>query len=162
MQSQTKKIAISSVLIALAIIFSYVEVLIPFNFGIPGMKLGIPNIVVILALYTISASSALEINCIRIILVSAMFGSFSMAIYSFAGGFLSFGVMYFLKRTNKFSIIGVSMAGGAFHNIGQLLMAAAIVENIKMLYSLPLLMIIGMITGIIIGIISHKIIKNFE
>ncbi|MEG1583829.1 MAG: Gx transporter family protein [Anaerovorax sp.] len=160
MQSQTRKMAESAVLIGLAIIFSYIEILIPFNFGIPGMKLGLPNLVVIITLYWLGGAYALTINCVRILLVSFLFGNFSMALYSLAGALLSFGVMYLLKSTKAFSVIGVSMAGGAFHNVGQLAVAALVVENAKMLFLLPLLLIVGMVTGILMGIIASKLLNH--
>lgn len=154
--------AVSSVLIALALIFSYIETIIPFNFGIPGMKLGLPNLVVVVALYGINARYAFGINCIRILLASAMFGNLAMAFYSLAGALLSFAIMFLLKRTNQFSVMGVSIAGGVFHNIGQLMMAMVIVENMKMAFYLPLLLIFGVITGLLIGVIGSKIIPSFQ
>lgn len=147
-------------LIALALIFSYIEILIPFNFGIPGIKLGLANLVVIVALYTVGYSYAFTINCLRILLVAFLFGNFSMAIYSLAGALLSFAVMCLLKWTKRFSIVGVSMAGGVFHNVGQVVVAAMVVENIKLFLYLPVLLIAGLITGTLIGIISYKLIHS--
>lgn len=160
MQQQTKKLALTAMLIALALIFSYIEILIPFSFGIPGIKLGLANLVVIVALYTVGYSYAFTINCLRILLVAFLFGNFSMAIYSLAGALLSFAVMCLLKWTKQFSIVGVSMAGGVFHNVGQVMVAAIVVENIKLFLYLPVLLIAGLITGTLIGIISYKLMHS--
>lgn len=160
MQQQTRKLALTAILIALALIFSYIEILIPFNFGVPGIKLGLANLVVIVALYTIGYSCAFTVNCLRILLAAFLFGNFSMAIYSLAGALLSFAVMCLLKWTKQFSIVGVSMAGGVFHNIGQVVVAAMVVENLKLLVYLPVLLIAGIITGTLIGIISYKLIQS--
>lgn len=159
---KTSRMALSAILTALALVFSYVDALIPIPVGVPGMKLGLANLVVITALYTLNGRYALTINIVRILLSSAMFGSLSMALYSLAGALLSFVIMVILKKTGLFSIIGVSMAGGVFHNVGQLLVAAAVVEDIRLMLYLPVLLIVGMITGIVNGMIASKIVPYFK
>ena len=124
----TNKLGLSGVLTALAAIFSYVEALIPFSFGVPGIKLGLANVVIVFALYSIGPRFALLISVVRILVVSSLFGSPAIAMYSLAGALLSLAVMVPLQKTGKFSMIGVSMAGGVFHNIGQLVVAALVVE----------------------------------
>lgn len=154
MQSQVnaKRLTLSAVLAALAMIFSYIEFLIPVNIGIPGIKLGIANLVIVIALYCLDFRYAFAINMIRILLNGFMFtGVFAMT-YAMTGGICSLIVMGLLKRTDRFSIIGVSMAGGVFHNLGQLAVAAVMVENIKMFLYFPVLLFSGLITGILIGI----------
>ncbi len=158
---ETKKITACAVLTALALIFSYVETLIPFQFGIPGIKLGLPNTVIIIALYTLGPSYAFTINILRILLSGFLFGNVFSILYALAGGLLSFGLMYLLKRGGWFSVTGVSMAGGVAHNAGQLLMAALVVANLKLLLYLPVLLFSGMISGILIGIVAHLIIARF-
>ena len=145
---------------ALAMIFSYIEILIPFNFGVPGMKLGLANLVVVVALYTMSAPLALAVSFVRILLVSVTFGSLAAMLYSLAGGILSFAGMWCLKRLRGFSVIGVSVAGGVLHNIGQLLVAMAVVENLKLIYYIPVLLIGGTVTGMLIGLVSGQIIQR--
>ncbi len=153
----TKRVAYCAVLTALALIFGYVEVLIPFGFGIPGVKLGLANIVIVLALYMLPAYQAFMIQLMRIVLVSFLFGNLSMMIYSLAGGMLSFLVMWLVKKGDAFSIIGVSIAGGVSHNIGQLIVAVLAVQNLRVAFYVPALMIAGLVTGCLIGLLAGRI-----
>lgn len=155
----SKKIAHCALLAALAMIFSYIETLIPLNFGIPGMKLGIANLVIVVGLYLLQPREVLLISVVRILLAGFMFGSGMSIIYSLAGGFLSFAAMLFLKRREGFSVVGVSLLGGVAHNVGQLLVAAAVVENLKLFYYLPALLIAGLVTGILMGILAGRILR---
>ncbi len=152
------KIAYWGVFLALALVCSYVEALIPISFGIPGVKLGLTNIVVILMMYSVGEKDALLVSVLRIILAGFLFGNAFSIIYSLAGGMLSYIVMLLLKKTNKFKILSVSVSGGISHNIGQLIIAALIVENYNILYYIPALIISGIITGFIIGILSGEIV----
>lgn len=153
----TKRAAYCAMLTALAMIFGYVEALIPFGIGIPGVKLGLANIVIVLALYILPAYQAFAIQLMRIVLVSFLFGNLSMTLYSLAGGVLSFLVMWLLKRGDGFSITGVSIAGGVSHNIGQLVVAVLVVQNLKIAFYFPALMIAGLITGCLIGMLADRI-----
>lgn len=153
----TKRIAYSAMLVALAMIFSYVEILIPFSFGIPGIKLGLANLVVVVGLWIIPPMQVLGILIARIILVAFMFGNMSSLIYSLAGGLLSFCVMLLLKKCKGFSQIGISMAGGVSHNIGQLIVAALVVENLHVFYYAPILLIVGLVTGMLIGVVGQRV-----
>lgn len=137
----TRQAAYCAMLTALAMIFGYVEALIPFGFGIPGVKLGLANIVIVLALYILPAYQAFAIQLMRIVLVSFLFGNLSMMIYSLAGGILSFLAMDLLKRADGFSITGVSIAGGVSHNLGQLIVAVLVVQNLRIAFYFPALMI---------------------
>lgn len=152
-----KKVSTCAILVALALVFSYVEAMIPFNFGIPGIKLGIANLVIVIGLYLLKPHEVLIISVIRILLAGFMFGSGMSIVYSLAGGLLSFAVMLLLKRMKGFSVLGVSIAGGVCHNVGQLFMAVLIVQNIKIGYYAPVLLIAGAVTGTIIGIVSGRI-----
>lgn len=153
----SRKVAYSAILVALAMIFSYVEVLIPVNFGIPGIKLGLANLVVVVGLYFLKPSEVILISVTRILLVGFLFGNGMSIIYSLAGGLLSFAVMILLKKAKGFSIIGVSIAGGVSHNAGQILVAACVVENAKLFYYFPVLLVAGVITGTLIGIVSGRV-----
>lgn len=155
--SSAKKLTIAGLMAALALIFSYVEVLIPFTIGIPGIKLGIANIVVIIALYYLGARYAITINVIRVMIAGLLFNGLFGALYSLAGAIVSFIVMVILKKTNIFSVVGISMAGGVAHNLGQILIAAALVANIKMFIYFPVLIISGVITGAVIGVVAGLI-----
>ncbi|MBR3756011.1 MAG: Gx transporter family protein [Firmicutes bacterium] len=151
---KTRLLAIGAMFACLALIFSYIEAIIPFNAGIPGVKLGIANLVVIIALYNMGPRYAFTINCIRILVAGLLFNGAFGAVYSLAGGMLSFLVMWVLKKTNLFSMVGVSMAGGVAHNMGQLLVASAIVSNLKMFLYFPVLMFSGLASGIMIGVVA--------
>lgn len=155
--SMSKKISACGLLVALAMIFSYIETLIPINMGLPGMKLGIANLVIVTALYLLGPRETLLISLVRIFLVGFLFGSGMSILYSLAGGLVSFLAMMFLKRTEKFSIVGASLLGGAMHNVGQLLVAAAVVENAKIFYYLPPLLCVGCVTGILVGLLALRI-----
>ena len=150
----TKSVAHCGTLTALAMIFGYVEALIPFHFGIPGVKLGLPNIITVFALYTLPVY---QVFAIQVMLVSFLFGNLSMMLYSLAGGLLSLAVMGLLKKKKWLSIAGVSIAGGVSHNIGQLAVAVLVVQNLKIAFYLPALLASGLVTGGLIGMLVHKV-----
>ena len=152
-----KKTPYLGVLLALALICSYVEVLIPFSVGIPGIKLGLANIVIVFALYTVGTKEAYILSIARILISGFMFGNVMAIAYSFAGGMLSLTIMYLLKKTNLLSCISVSIAGGIAHNIGQILIATWVVSNYSVMYYIPVLMIAGFITGTLIGIVAQEV-----
>lgn len=147
-----RRVALTGLLAALALIFSYVEALVPFNAGVPGIKLGLANLVPLIILYRLDARYAFAANLIRVFLAGLLFSGMFAALYSLAGSVTSFLVMYLLKKTNLFSVIGVSTAGGVFHNIGQLCVAIYAVSGPQLIHYLPVLIISGMIAGIIVGI----------
>ena len=152
-----KRVAMAGIFVSLALIFSYVESLIPFNFGIPGIKLGLANVVIVTGLYLMKLPDVCLISMIRIFVSGLLFGNMMSLIYSLSGGILSLIVMLLLKRTNKFSVIGVSISGAVCHNIGQIA-AAIIVTGVPVIvYYLPVLMVVGIITGAVMGIIASRI-----
>ena len=155
-----KKVSLYGILVSLAFISSYIEVLIPFNFHIPGMKLGLANIAVLVALYTGGAQAGLTVSIIRIILVGLTFGNPYSAIYGLSGGVLSLAVMILLKRTDFFGMMGVSMAGGVAHNIGQLLCAMILLKLPAVFTYLSYLILVGTVTGALIGIIDEEVLKR--
>ena len=155
----SKKVARMGVFIALAMIFSYIEVLIPFNFGIPGVKLGIANIVTVTSLYIFSTGEAFGISVIRIVLMGILFGNGMSLLYSLAGGLLSFLAMWIGKKINWFSVMGVSVAGGVFHNVGQILAVMLVMKNSVFVAYLPVLFVAGIVTGYLIGLLANKIIE---
>lgn len=157
MTNQTKKIANMAVLVAVAMIFSYVESLIPINFGVPGMKLGIANLVTVTGLYFLAVPEVMAIVAMRVLLTGFLFGNGMSIIYSLAGGLLSVLVMAGMKKLKGFSIIGISIAGGIAHNMGQLAIAALVVESLKLVYYLPALLAAGTVTGFLIGLVSGKL-----
>ena len=159
-KSSAQKVALYGVLIALAMVLSYVDMLIPLPVGILGVKPGLANLVVFLALYTMTAREALLISMVRILLVSITFGNGSAFLYSMAGGILSFLVMCIFQKKDFLLPAGVSIAGGIAHNVGQLLMAAVILENGAVFTYFPVLLAAGCITGGIIGFLGEQIRKR--
>lgn len=155
-----KKMTMTALLAALALIFSYIEVIIPFNPGIPGIKLGIANLVIIIALYYLGPKYAFSVNLVRILIAGLLFNGLFGALYSLAGALLSFAVMVLLKKTGIFSVTGVSIAGGVAHNLGQLLIAAFLVSTLKIFFYFPVLIFSGIISGAVIGIVSYLILKR--
>ncbi|HJC34669.1 MAG TPA: Gx transporter family protein [Candidatus Mediterraneibacter faecipullorum] len=150
------------VLTALALIFSYIETLIPIQFGVPGIKLGLANLIIVIVLYKTDWREALLLSVVRIILAGFIFGNLFSIVYSLAGGFLSLTVMVLLKRTDRFSVAGISMAGGVCHNIGQLVVAMIVVETYQVGYYLPVLLIAGLITGAVIGAVAGEVLKRIR
>ena len=153
--ARTKHLTVCALLAALAMILSYVDSAIPYNMGAPGVKLGLANLVILIALYEIGLKDAALINLVRILVVGLTFSGLMATAYSLAGGFLSLTVMALLKKTDLFSMVGVSMAGGVAHNLGQLLIAALVVENMKMFLYFPILVYTGIAAGIGMGIIAY-------
>lgn len=155
MRTSAGNLTMAAMLACLALIFSYVEFLIPISLGIPGVKLGLANLVIIIALYGLDWKYALTINVVRICLSGLLFSGVFGIMYSMGGGIISFIVMIGLIKSRKFSIVGVSMAGGVFHNLGQILVAAQLISNLKIFYYFPVLLFSGMGTGIVIGFIAY-------
>ena len=156
------KVAVFGVFTSLALILSYVELLIPINFGIPGMKLGLANLLVVILLYKGCPRDALLLSVIRILLSGLIFGNMFSIFYSLGGGLLSLAVMVFLKKTGQFTVAGISIGGGASHNVGQLLVAMFVVQTYQVGYYLPVLLIAGGITGAVIGILSAEVLKRTQ
>lgn len=154
---KTKRIACLGLFIALAFVLSYVEFLLPLNIGIPGAKVGLANLVVMVALYTLGKKDAAFLSFVRVVLVGLTFGNLAMLLYSLAGAILSFFAMLIAKRTKLFSITGVSVLGGVFHNVGQIIVAMLVLETGSLLYYLPFLIVIGTISGVVIGLLSGMI-----
>lgn len=149
--------------LALAFIFGYIEAILPFNLWIPGAKLGFSNIIIVYVLYMSgSLKSTLIIMLAKVLLTGFTFGNPSMILYSLCGGFLSVTLMYLLYLSKHFSTYAVSMAGGAFHNIGQLLCAGLMFENMGLLYYMPAIILAGMLTGLFIGLLSEICIKRMK
>ncbi len=159
---KSKKVATYGLLIALAFILSYIESIIPIPIPVPGIKLGLANLVVIAGLYTMGAKEAFVLSMIRIVLVGFTFGSPSTMMFSFAGGLLSWFLMVVFRKSKWFSIVGVSIMGGIAHNIGQILTAIWVVNNATLMYYLPFLLISGAVTGTVIGMVGSIIVKRME
>ena len=156
----SSRIALRGLLIALALVLSWVESRIPVFFAVPGMKLGLTNLVVLIALYRLSAPDALLINIVRILLAGLTFGNMFSVVYSLAGGMLSFLVMLVLKRSGRFHMVTVSITGGVFHNVGQIIVAILVLGSGYVTWYLPVLWISGIAAGAVIGLISAQIVRR--
>lgn len=162
MNKNTKTIAMCGVMTAVAMIFSYIESLFPIPIPVYGIKLGIANIAIITVLLVVGKKEAIIVNIIRIALTAILFGNLNSFLFSIAGGLLSLVVMIVLQYTRKFSVVGISVAGGVFHNIGQIVAAIFIMETGAIVYYLPILLISGVITGVVIGIVSGLVVKRVK
>ena len=156
---RASKIAQYGLITALALVLSYLESLLP-PLGVPGVKLGLPNLAVVFALYRLGFRDACVISLVRVALVALLFGNGASLAYSMAGAVLSLALMGLLWKTGKFSSIGVSVAGGVAHNAGQILVAMAMLETSRLAWYLPVLWISGVITGVVIGIVSGVLVKR--
>lgn len=157
-----KKTTFYGLMIALAFIFSYIESLIPIFVTIPGIKLGLSNIITVMILISSGPLAAIWISIVRIFLVSITFGNLSLLLYSIAGALLSLLLMILLYKTKLFDVITVSIAGAVGHNVGQILLAAYLISSFNLFYYLPILIISAIITGGLIGFIVKKISKRIK
>ena len=155
----TKRLVLLAMLTAVAMILSYVESLLP-SVGIPGVKMGLANIAVIFALFRFGWKEAAALSLVRVVLVSLLFGSVGAMLYSLAGAVLSLAVMARLRRTDRFSTVGVSVAGGVAHNAGQILMAMLILQTRQLLGYLPVLAVAGIGGGILTGLAAALLIRR--
>lgn len=159
MNKKTNKIALYGLCIALAFVIGYLESLIPVQM-LPGMKIGLTNLVVLIALYYLDEKAAFVINFVRILLAAFTFGNLQSLCYSAAGGILSYLVMLGLKRTKKFAMVTVSVAGSVFHNVGQIVVAVLMVENSSVVWYLAILTISGVISGFFVGLIGGMVLTR--
>ena len=156
---RTKKLTTLALLTAAAMILSYVESLLP-SVGVPGVKLGLANIAVIFALFRMGGKSALAVSVVRVFMVSMLFGGMGALLYSLSGAALSLGMMALLRKTDRFSTVGVSVAGGVAHNAGQILMAMLLLGTARLSYYFPLLVVTGVAGGIFTGLTAALLIKR--
>lgn len=159
---KTKYLSRMALLLALALVLSYLESLVPLSFAVPGIKMGLPNIVIVWALYRLRFRDAAGLSILRVLLVSLLFGSAFSLLYSLSGAVLSLAVMAGLKATKKFGCAGVSVAGAVAHNFGQILMAVLVLETGKLIYYFPVLCISGTVAGICIGLLAALLIKRTD
>ncbi len=158
----TKKIALCGVLTALAMIFSYIESVIPIPIPVPGIKLGVANIAVITILYVLGVKEAIVINLLRIALTALLFGNVNSFLFSISGAVLSLTIMIIMKKLDSFSCIGVSVCGGVMHNVGQIIAAVFIMGSEAIVLYLPVLIVSGVFTGVVIGVVSGIVAKHVK
>ena len=163
METRTKKLTFLALCTSLAMVLSYVEMLIPpISTAVPGVKMGLANIVIVFVLYKFDTLSAAAVSAVRLLLTFLLFGSVLTFAYSAAGAVLSIAVMALLKRADKFSPVGVSIAGGVLHNPGQSIMAILIMKTSALGYYLPVLAVSGTVSGILVGAAAVCVLKNLR
>lgn len=159
--SKTKIIAFVGLAATLALLLSYVELLLPPIFvAVPGIKIGLPNVVIIYMLYASGIRWAACVSFLRILISSLLFGNVMTLAYSIAGALLSLGVMWLLKKADKLSTVGVSVAGGVAHNLGQILVAIVLLETPQIAYYMLVLTFTGTVSGIFVGLCGSHLIKR--
>ena len=156
---KSSKVAQYGLITALALVLSYLESLLP-PLGVPGVKLGLPNLAIVFALYRLSFRDACVISLVRVALAALLFGNGASLAYSAAGAVLSLAVMGLLKKAGRFSSVGVSVAGGVAHNAGQILVAMAMLETARLAWYLPVLWISGVIAGVVVGAVSGELVRR--
>ncbi len=159
---KVKRLTLYALLVALALILSYLESLVPLSFAVPGIKMGLPNIVIVFALYKLGFKAAGAVSIVRVLLVSMLFGNVMIMIYSLAGAVLSLALMWLLKKSGKFSTVGVSVVGALGHNVGQIITAIFLLETGGLIYYLPALCVSGAIAGVCIGIAGGIVVKRIK
>lgn len=159
---KTKNLALYGMLTALALILSYLESLLPLSFAVPGVKLGLPNITVLFALYRLGGKGACAVSLVRVLLASVLFGNMFSLAYGAAGAVLSLLVMVLLKKSGKFSVTAVSVAGGVAHNAGQIAVAVIVLETRGLIYYFPPLCVSGVVAGLLVGFAAALLIKRVD
>jgi heptaprenyl diphosphate synthase len=160
-KTKAKIIAFTGLFATLALLLSYVEFQLPPLFvSVPGIKVGLPNVVILFVLYTLGMKYAVIVSFVRILMSSLLFGNALTLAYSVAGAVLSLAVMCILKKTDLLSEVGVSIAGGISHNIGQILVAIALLKTPQIAYYMIVLAITGIVSGAFIGICGAFLIKR--
>ena len=154
--------ALYGMLIALAFVLSFVESLIPISLGIPGVKLGLANLVTVVGLYTVETTGTVVVSLLRIVLTGFTFGNLFAMLYSLAGWGLSIVIMILCKKKKWFGTSGISILGGIGHNIGQITVAAFVVKQAGVFFYLPMLLIAGTAAGLVIGILGSMIISRIK
>lgn len=161
MRPTTKKLAVLGLCTAVALILAYVESMLPPLFhAVPGIKIGLPNIIIVFVLYRFGLREAAAVSLIRMLAVSFLFGNMMALVYSLAGAFLSMAVMAVFKKLNFLSVVGVSVAGGVFHNVGQILAAMLLLGTAELGYYLIVLAITGTVSGIFVGLCGGAVVKR--
>lgn len=158
----TKRISYIGILTSMALILSYFERLIPPPVPIAGVKLGLANIIILIALYILSYEDSFIILLLKVFCVSFLFSGITGLLFGLSGGILSYVSMVIFKKSNLFSIVGVSIIGGVMFNVGQIFVSVLLVSNISMFYYLPVLIIFGLISGFLTGIIAHYVVITLK
>ncbi len=161
-KENVRRLCTLALCIAVAMILSYLESLFPLSIAVPGVKLGFANIAVVFVLYRFGAKEAVIVSVLRILWLALLFGNGMTLLYSLCGAALSLCGMVLLKRLDRFSEVGVSIAGGVLHNVGQITVAAILMDTAQIVYYLPVLVISGVVAGVVIGVIAAVLVKRVK
>ena len=159
---KTKKLTTLGLYAALALILSYVESLLPPLMAVPGVKVGLPNIVILFLLYRYGWREAGGVSLIRLLLSAALFTGFAAFFYGLAGAALSLAGSTLLKKSGRFSPLGVSVAGGVLHNLGQIALAALVLNSGYLFAYLPVLLLSGTVAGAVVGLLASILIRRAD
>lgn len=163
MNEKVKKTALLGMITSVALVLAYLEAILPpISTAVPGIKMGLPNLAIILALYRFGFKEAATVSALRLFIVALLFGNVMTLAYSAAGAVLSLALMGILKRTDKFSFIGVSVVGAVMHNLGQVLVAIFLFETVQLGYYMLVLSVTGSIAGVLIGVGAGILLKRTE
>ncbi len=163
MKANTKKITLLGIFTSVALILSFVEMLLPPIWSaVPGIKMGLANVIIIFLLYKFSFKEAAAVSFVRLVATALLFGNALTFIYSLSGAAFSLGIMWVFKKTGKFSKVGVSISGAVFHNMGQIIVAALILSTKEIGYYFPVLAVSGIVSGIFVGLLGIILLKYTE
>lgn len=155
---KTRRLTVSALLVTVMLMLGYLENLVPT--GVPGIKLGLSNSVLLLAIYWLGIPTALILMVVKVVLSGILFSGVSAMMYAFAGGVLSMVVMSVLYKAKGFSPIAIAMAGAVFHNVGQVGLAIVILETDRLVYYMAILMLAGLVTGFVTGTVTSLLMKR--
>lgn len=161
-RERTRRIALCGLLIAMMLVLGFVESRIPINAGIPGIKLGLSNGVLIFAVYMLDIPTAWLLMVLKVMLSGLLFGGFNTIMYALAGGVLSMLAMTLLSKVRGMHPITVSMVGGVMHNVGQVTLAMILLHTQQLLYYMAVLIIVGLICGALTGIVASSVMKHLK
>ena len=161
-KTMSNRVALYGLLIALAFVLSYIETLFPVYLGARGVKLGLANLVTVIALYGLGIREAFAINLVRVILTGFTFGNMASILFGLAGAVLSLLLMALCKQFQLLDMTGISILGGVAHNIGQFLVAAFVTKTFGVFSYLPVLLIAGTVAGALIGLLGGLILKRIS
>ena len=161
-REMTRRVAVSGLLIAMMLVLGYVESLIPAVSGVPGIKLGLSNGVLIFAVYMLDLPTAWVLMVLKVTLSGLLFGGFNTIMYALAGGVLSMIAMSLLSRVRGMHPVTVSMAGGVSHNVGQVLVAIAVLGTQQLYYYMAVLVVVGAACGALTGICADSVMKHLK
>ena len=161
-RERTRRVALSGLLIAMMLVLGFIESQIPINAGVPGIKLGLSNGILIFAIYMLDIPTAWLLMVLKVTLSGLLFGGFNTILYALAGGVLSMIAMTLLSRFKSLHPVTVSMAGGVMHNVGQVALAMVIFHTQQLLYYMAVLMLVGLLCGALTGVTAAAVMKHMK